>query len=317
MNYTWGEIQIQSLQKMFLNNAAITVADLPTLKTDRKYSLYLNSMPAIANEGLLRLMSVGKPLIKKYTLNYNIPDDIFDYQTYDVSTVLTEDIIFEGNASQAYYFEVDNDATILIQTYDNSTWSTVETLTHTATISGTYTTYKGLITNTTPLQVRLVFKYNGYMYNIRNVALYNINFKTAAKVFNNTRKQKFDLSTLITDFYQLMSVEYESLTAKGQYNSGCELEEDKLLVIDSSLYGNYIITYKAYPTKITSSTTDATVISMPSEMLSLLPLYIASEAYKDDNISLAVQYRNQFELGLSNLDYMQEPLEFADVNKWL
>ena len=68
MNYTWGEIQILAIQKMFLNNDSIAVSDLSTMRTDRKYEIYLNMMPQLANEGLLRLMSIGNPLIKKYSL---------------------------------------------------------------------------------------------------------------------------------------------------------------------------------------------------------------------------------------------------------
>lgn len=33
----------------------------------------------------------------------------------------------------------------------------------------------------------------------------------------------------------------------------------------------------------------------------LLPLYIASQLYKDDDISLATQYRNEFEVGVDEL----------------
>ena len=69
MNYTWGEIQILSIKKMFLNNAPISVDDLDSMRNDRKYQLYLNGMPETANEGLLRLMSRGKPLVKKHTLD--------------------------------------------------------------------------------------------------------------------------------------------------------------------------------------------------------------------------------------------------------
>ena len=56
---------------------------------------------------------------------------------------------------------------------------------------------------------------------------------------------------------------------------------------------------------------------MPAEMIALLPLYIASELYKDDDISVATIYRNQFELSLANLKPIAEPIEFEDTNGWL
>lgn len=36
MNYTWGEIQILAIKKMFLNNVPIDVSNLPDMRTDRK-----------------------------------------------------------------------------------------------------------------------------------------------------------------------------------------------------------------------------------------------------------------------------------------
>ena len=95
------------------------------------------------------------------------------------------------------------------------------------------------------------------------------------------------------------------------------MEGDKTLVIDTDIQGNFIITYKAYPDKITLDTDDNYKFKMPAEMIALLPLYIASELYKDDDISVATIYRNQFELSISNLKPIAEPIDFADTNGWL
>jgi hypothetical protein len=317
MNYTWGEIQILAIQKMFLNNEVLDVNNLDTYRADRKYSLYLNSMPAVANEGLLRLMSVGRPLIKKYTLSYNIPDNIYDYQSYETNYVSNEDLIINGLISKSYYFEINNNATIQIQEKDNDVWSTIKTINHVATVAGSYEIYKGLISNPNNREIRIVFKQNGYLYAIRNVALYNINFRFEDEVYANTQKQKYDLKTLISDFYDIISVEYEKDETKGYYNADYVLEGDNILVIDSKLKGNFIITYKAYPVKITSSTADTYKFTQPSEMIALLPLYIASELYKDDDAAQATIYRNEFEISLSNIKTIEEPMEFANNSNWL
>ena len=115
MRYTWGEIQILAIQKMFLNNDVLNVDDLETYREDRKYKLYLNSIAAVANEGLLRIMSVGRPLIKKYTLSFDMPDEVVDYGSHETQTVLTNDLEIEGAISKAYYFEINGSATIKIQ----------------------------------------------------------------------------------------------------------------------------------------------------------------------------------------------------------
>ena len=42
-------------------------------------------------------------------------------------------------------------------------------------------------------------------------------------------------------------------------------------------------------------------IDLPESACVLIPLYIASELYKDDDIQLATQYRNEFEVGIQDL----------------
>jgi hypothetical protein len=54
-------------------------------------------------------------------------------------------------------------------------------------------------------------------------------------------------------------------------------------------------------TKIDSTTKDAYEIELPEEACVLIPLYIASQLYKDDDISQATAYRNEFEVGLQDL----------------
>ena len=135
---------------------------------------------------------------------------------------------------------------------------------------------------------------------------------------NNTQYQTYKLREIIDDFYDVLSVEFEPQeNNKGGYNSDFLLEGDQTLRINSKLRGNFIITYKAYPEKITSSTLDTYEIPVPSEALILLPLYIASELYKDDDISTATIYRNQFEAGLETITPEDDQIEFADTSGWL
>lgn len=45
------------------------------------------------------------------------------------------------------------------------------------------------------------------------------------------------------------------------------------------------------------------VIGLPDNACVLIPLYIASQLYKDDDIAQATAYRNEFEVGLQDLTY--------------
>ena len=53
--------------------------------------------------------------------------------------------------------------------------------------------------------------------------------------------------------------------------------------------------------KIDNDTDDDTTINYPEDACVLIPLYIASQLYKDDDISQATAYRNEFETGLQDL----------------
>ena len=130
------------------------------MRTNRKYQLYLNAMPEAANEGLLRLMSKGKPLVKKYTLTHIAPNDIFSYQSFDTHMITNNDLEIQGGIVKAYYFEINNNATIEIQQYDESilTWETLNTINHVANVAGSYEIIKDIIQTDKEGVIRLVFK---------------------------------------------------------------------------------------------------------------------------------------------------------------
>lgn len=50
-------------------------------------------------------------------------------------------------------------------------------------------------------------------------------------------------------------------------------------------------------------------IDLPESACVLIPLYIASQLYKDDDISQATAYRNEFEIGLQDLYFEIENQE--------
>lgn len=48
----WGEIQIESLKKMFLNNEELEVGEIDDYLDDKKYKTYLLAMPQACNEAI-------------------------------------------------------------------------------------------------------------------------------------------------------------------------------------------------------------------------------------------------------------------------
>ena len=66
--------------------------------------------------------------------------------------------------------------------------------------------------------------------------------------------------------------------------------------------------------KIDKDTLDDTIIELPDDACVLIPLYIASQLYKDDDISQATSYRNEFEVGLQDLYInIENPTEVKEV----
>ncbi len=72
------------------------------------------------------------------------------------------------------------------------------------------------------------------------------------------------------------------------------------LIMEPAL-GTLSIIYYAYPALLKPDSPDDTEIPLDVDAAVLIPLYIASELYKDDDNSLATMYRNQFETGLESL----------------
>lgn len=73
------------------------------------------------------------------------------------------------------------------------------------------------------------------------------------------------------------------------------------LVLDGSRTGTYTLYYYAYPLKVTAETKDETDLQIDPDVASLIPLYIASQLYKEDDPSMAATWRNEFEMGREEL----------------
>ena len=163
----WGEIQIESLKKMYLNNDNLSAANLATYKTDKKYKTYLFAMPQACNEAIEYIANL-EPVIKSYELTVT--------------------------------------------------------------------------------------------------------------------QERYDLSELINDYKCMDRV----IT-----NARWEMETDKVLRIDKNA-GSVIIYYEANPTLVDYESSETEEFDISEECLRYVPLYIAGELYKDDDLSMATMYMNEF-----------------------
>ena len=281
----WGQIKIATLQKMFTSTATTLVENTTTLP-------YLNSMPQVANEALQLLSTAGKYITKSIEITQNPITNIISQPLYlmNIYAHTNTDMAYTGAGALAYYFEVDNTATIEIDV--DGTITTIEN-----TVKGKFTAHKGLITNPDGKTVTITFK-GSYPYSYRNVAMYNVNFESADDVWEYVSEKRYNLKTLATDFYKLKDIVYQSGFNEVRYEktSNYHFEGDSTLVLGGLNKGSWLVTYFAYPQEIASDTADNTELVLDPEVVVLLPSYMASQLYKEDDIALATQWRNEFEV---------------------
>lgn len=74
-----------------------------------------------------------------------------------------------------------------------------------------------------------------------------------------------------------------------------------ILQLPKGVSGTVRVFYDAVPEHITEYTNDAEELPLSDDCNVLIPLYLAGELYKDDDIGMATAYMNEFESRLSSL----------------
>lgn len=192
----WGQIQIESLKKMFLNNEELEIDKLEEYKTDKKYKTYLYAMPQACNEAINYIIENGKPLIKEYKLK-------------------------------------------------------------------------------------------------------------------KKEKNKYNLPQQVPNFKRLYQIVYDGDNKPDWY-----VEGNNVLVINNWKSGDITVYYESYHDLITSSTSSSFSLDLDNQMVVLIPLYIAAELYKDDDVQLATMYMNEFVTNVSNIagkDFNPNPTHIESV----
>ena len=90
-----------------------------------------------------------------------------------------------------------------------------------------------------------------------------------------------------------------------------EMESQNVLKINKNAK-QITIYYEAYPTLVDSSTSAETKININRECLRYIPLYIAGELYKDDDLTLATMYMNEF---VNNINLITGRVKIVVNNK--
>ena len=286
MSYTWRDIKLATEQKMYAANGSEIVDDESTKD-------YLAGMPYAANEGLQRLLTAGKFLTKSISLNHMPAKNLVPEHTA-IALNDGKSFTFSADGVKSFYFQYSGIGTVTIERENLTTTMSLDSY-------GKYTEYKGNYDNDANERVTITFQ-SDYPATVKNIALYDTYFPEDSLVPEYGRYVKYDLKTLASDFYNLFdnSISYEDgnvyLNTTDYYR-----ESDHILILPSNKPGSYTIWYHAYPEQITEDTLDDYVLPIDPDVAVLLPLYMASQLYMDDDLAIATTLRNQFEVGLESL----------------
>ena len=125
--------------------------------------------------------------------------------------------------------------------------------------------------------------------------------RKSAELSADGETRSFDISEVAYDFKNTGSLEVyfvgeDNLPLKIE---GARVFAGKYLVLPQiTETGTVLFFYDAKPNRITSSTADTYKLPLDEDACSLIPIYIAGELYKDDDMQIATYYMNEFETGL-------------------
>ena len=303
---TWYDLKLAVLQKMF-------AAD-NTIVTDESTMGYIYAMPQAANEGLSLLATAGKFITKSLKITQMDIPNLVSENLANAIHEFSDTFTYQADEGQSYYFECAGIGTATIEV-DGTVIDTI-TLDDKA-----YKVYKGLITNTDKKPVVFTFT-TSYPMALKNIAIYSQTFELADDVPAFTDKVKYDLKALAPDFYMIdpQGIYFEGAYQKYLQTSDFYQEGTKTLVLDRDMIGNFTVYYRAYPEPFTDITEDTYEIPIDPEVYALLPLYMASQLYKDDDNGIATAYRNEFEVGferLVNSANLSAYEEFTSASGWV
>lgn len=118
----------------------------------------------------------------------------------------------------------------------------------------------------------------------------------------------------LNDFCEnLFNIDITTFTLDEERYSRFDIVGEQI-VMDPEKTGTLKFLYNAFPILFAPDTSDEQVIPLSDDCCVLLPLYIASQLYKDDDNSLATIYRNEFETGLESIQARIQTRKVRFVN---
>lgn len=132
---------------------------------------------------------------------------------------------------------------------------------------------------------------------------------------------RFDMNKYAPDFRSFTDEVYIQTQKGRQRLYGYVTEASSVLVLPAWIEGEITVYYNPLPQIIKQDIADDEPIRLLPMACSLLPLYIASQLFKDDDMRQAVQLRNEFETGLARMSALissdrKNKERFSSITGW-
>ena len=120
---------------------------------------------------------------------------------------------------------------------------------------------------------------------------------------NNNNSSIINMKTKFTDF---KSLEFKGVYLNNKQFTNYEVRSNRYIILPMLTQNEeYTIFYRKKPKFFNIDNIENELdieINLDDELIVLIPFYIASQILKDENISLATIYRNEFEAGLDDIE---------------
>lgn len=307
---TWKEIKLITLQKMF-------AAEGSNIPTDESTEDYLAGMPGVANEALQMLCTAGRYILKKVEIAHYPSKNLLGEFGKFIHSLEEGEVSFEADGAHAYYFDFYGEGTLKILVGDSEVENTE------ISSRKMFSPFSGRLENPNneKVIVKILSQYKGA---VKNATLYADRFYEDEEIFPDTSRVAYDMAKLTTDFFSFDpgNIYYEGDLLTEQYIRTHNVydESGHVILFANDMPGNYTVYYRAYPDVITTQTADDYELNVPPEVAVILPLYMASQLYKDDDNGIATSYRNEFEVAFERLSLpavLSSSEKFTSESGWI
>lgn len=246
----------------------------------------------VLTPGILTILQAEliKPgeIFSTYEISNKPVDNLLGNGHFDIRAFEGTELAFECEGSaKAYYFEVDNDATVYIEDYTNG-WNTLATISPAPTVSG-FTAYSGVVTPSIgATRSRLRFA-GSYYYRCVNRALFGVPFASVSDV---PVYRPWVKKQMPSDFKTMDEIIEESVDEYTK-SAGYKWEGRRDLYISYFFDGNIRIVYHPIPSMVAAITDTLQVDDVTAR--TVMPYALAAQLMLQENSDIASFFQQRFE----------------------